>query len=448
MQPNMPSQDPALGSFGDDIRESGHEEPLDNEKRGCGHLKHNAAYVRSDVQALSSPEGEIPRFVELDQPVEYREYSGRGAILPGWGPFPGAEFGLAYRNEGFTTTPAGAIEEHHERLEHLEFDGDHYGEITVARSHDLLMSVGETHWQTPGSYIEECREMGLNLKIPSGPNNEPPVVNPFVTRCWVVHPNGVEDGRAGIIGYAVLTRTVFTTGEDATADDADIPKYAQEWAETGKVDLATPGEEVDPEEEQPDAEIDDFAAKGDGGATVVPSDKEGRDVEEAEGSVDGTVPMPNSNAPEGTRLREMDDDEIAEVEDTLSTEDSDVEIEDDVGDFEDYDPDEDDDLPDFEDATFWEQYDIPFDFATAQNNRLGELQRDSTGTGETESTVTHLYVLESFEDGRLSREADRFLCRGEGDRPDRPSGPAENPAKVTCSECQSLMERWEIEEDE
>lgn len=253
----MPSQDPALESFRDDILESGHEEVLDNRERGCGHLQHNAAYVRSDVAHFASPDGTIPRFVVLDEPVEYREHGERGAIIPGWRPFPGIEFGMAYVNEGgTTTTPEGAIPEQHDRMARtLRFDGEHFGAITAARSHDLLMSVGEIHWPTPEAYIEECRELGLNLKIPSGPGNEPPVINPLQTRCWIVHPAAItteSDTRAGIIGYAVLTRAIYTAGSEATADDPDIPAYAERWADAGRVSLVTPGEEIEADGLHPD----------------------------------------------------------------------------------------------------------------------------------------------------------------------------------------------------
>lgn len=259
----MPSQDPALDSFKEDILEGGHTEMLDNEERGCGHLQHNAAYVRCDVAALGHPQGTIPSFVALDTPVEYREYGGRGAIIPGWQQFPGFEFGCAYVNEGGTTTPGRAITEHHDRLAaRLDFGGgQHYGEITAARSHDILMSVGATNYPDPEGYIEECRTQGLNLKIPTGPSNDPPVVNPMRTRCWVVHPNGTVDDRAAIIGYAVLTRTVYTTGEQATADDPDIPQYAKEWAETGKVSLATPGAEISGDEDPAQTGVAEWAAE-------------------------------------------------------------------------------------------------------------------------------------------------------------------------------------------
>lgn len=262
------SQDPLLDSFYEDVVESGHADEIDNPERGCGHLEHNAAYVRSDVQALSAPDGEVPRFVTLDHPIEYREYSGRGAIIPGYEYFPGIQFGLAYSNSGYATTPTDELAAHYDRLCSDALTGDHYGEMVPAQALDLLMSVGETHWPTPGAFIEEVQEHGLNLRIPASPNKEPPVVSPMRTRCWVIHPSGVEDGRAGIIGYAVLTRTIYTTGADATADDPDIPTYAEEWAETGKVSLAEPGEPIPAEDDDGDdasAQLADFTDSEGGG---------------------------------------------------------------------------------------------------------------------------------------------------------------------------------------
>lgn len=370
--------------------ESGHTEMIDNKKRGCGHLDRNAAYVRSDVEALSEAGGDIPRFVELDQPVEYREHGERGAILPGWVAFPGVEFSLAYRNEGHTTTPPDEIDAHLDRLERLRFDGDHYGEITVANASDILMSVGATHWRTPEEYIEECRIMGLNLKVPTGPNREPPVVNPMVTRCWVIHPHGVGPDRAGIIGYAVLTRTIYTTGPNVTADDPDVPAYAREWAETGKVSLATPAEPED-QEPRPEADLLSFGRGSDLG-----NDQEG--YQNPEGAGEGEWA------------------ESAEKSEEVVPADPD----------------------------FWQQYDIPVDFATAQNDRLSGLTKESDGTGKAADTVRHLYLLESVDEGRLQRDAERFLCKGEGERPERPSEPAEEPSEITCSGCLSLMERWEV----
>ena len=91
---------------------------------------------------------------------------------------------------------------------------------------------------------------------------------------------------------------------------------------------------------------------------------------------------------------------------------------------------------------FWDKYEIPFEFGVAQNSRISQLRKGSSGTGRTSSTSTHLYVLESFEDGRLSREKGRFLCKGEGRNPQRTDNGEENPEEVDCSNCLSLMERW------
>lgn len=270
---SMPSQDPLLDNFYEEVVEAGHAEEMDNPERGCGHLEHNAAYVRSDVQAFSTPDGEIPRFVELDPPVEFREYSGRGAIIPGYKAFPGVEFSLAYLNsadeadEPYTTRPAGELEDHIDRLRGDVLVGKHYGDMVPAQAVDLLMSVGETHWKEPEDYITECRKFGLNLRIPASPNKQPPIINPMRTRCWVVHPNAFPEKQksAGIIGYSVLTRTVYTVGADATEEDPDIPTYAEEWADTGRISLVTPGEPI-PEEEDSvqDQGLSEFAGGEDG----------------------------------------------------------------------------------------------------------------------------------------------------------------------------------------
>jgi len=220
-------------------------ETIDNRERGCGHLKANAAYVRSDVAALSASDGDIPRFVELDDPVEYRENNGRGAIVPNFEHFPGNSFAAHYDAGGGTTTPSGDIPDHAERLTRFGFDGDHFGDITSAHSHDLLMSVGKTNWDTPEDFVEECRERGLNLRIGVSGNSPPPVIEPLRTRVWVIHPHGAGEGRPAVIGYAYLTRNVFTTGTKATADDPDIPKWAENYAKTrDDLDVVDRGEPI------------------------------------------------------------------------------------------------------------------------------------------------------------------------------------------------------------
>jgi hypothetical protein len=229
-----------------DDDESGRES-VDNRERGCGHLKPNSAYVRTDVAALSHEDGTIPRFVELDDPVEYREHTGKGAIIPGYVAFPGNSFDKHYVADGRTTTPSDEIEAHHDRLWSYGFDDEHYGKITSAQSVDILMSVGKTNWETPDEYIEECRERGLNLKIPVSDRQEPPAVEPLRTRCWVIHPHGCGEDRPGIIGYSYLTRVVYTTGTKASAEDPDIPAWASDYAAAGKFDVVDRGEPIEAE---------------------------------------------------------------------------------------------------------------------------------------------------------------------------------------------------------
>jgi len=107
-------------------------------------------------------------------------------------------------------------------------------------------------------------------------------------------------------------------------------------------------------------------------------------------------------------------------------------------------------------AAFWQQYDLPIAAETAQNNRLGELRRGSTGTGATSSTVRHLRVLEPVDEPRLERDAPRFLCRGEGKHADPGMGlGSEEPAAcdettpvITCQTCLDRMDRWRVTDTE
>jgi len=257
-------------------------ETIGNKRRGCGHLKPTSAYVRTDVSALSGPGGEIPRFVELDDPVEYREHTGKGAIIPGFNAFPGNSFSLHYAADGRTTTPSGDIHDHIERLSRYGFDAEHYGKITSARSIDILMSVGKTNWETPEDFIDECIDRGLNLKIPTSDRQEPPVVEPLRTRCWVIHPHGAGEGRPGIIGYSYLTRTVFTTGTKATADDPDIPAWAEDYAAAGKMEVVDRGEPIPADDDAPSTTLEDFEVDDADDVEAVdesePDDEDDRDV--------------------------------------------------------------------------------------------------------------------------------------------------------------------------
>jgi hypothetical protein len=100
---------------------------------------------------------------------------------------------------------------------------------------------------------------------------------------------------------------------------------------------------------------------------------------------------------------------------------------------------------------FWNQYDIPFRWDVAIKGRRSGLSRGSWGDGRAANTVEHLYVQESFADGRLKRGADAYLCDDsahlrftEGERRQNSDGEPFIPP-VTCSRCLDLMDRWKVE---
>lgn len=247
----------------DERRDGTGRERIDNVERGCGFLKANKAYIRSDVDALSHPDGDMPRFVGLDNPVEYREATGQGAIIPGYKRFPGTNFALAYDADGRTTTPDGDIGDHLSRLRDYGFGGSHFADMPSARSYDLLLSVGKSHWPDPDDYIVETRRRGLNLAIPTSQTQEPPVIRPLRTRAWVIHPHGAGENHPAIIGYAYLTRVVYTTGTNATADDPDVPGYVEDWATTDKADVVDRGDPIPADDADPPAILAEFAATDD-----------------------------------------------------------------------------------------------------------------------------------------------------------------------------------------
>lgn len=93
-------------------------------------------------------------------------------------------------------------------------------------------------------------------------------------------------------------------------------------------------------------------------------------------------------------------------------------------------------------------YQIPFEYTTAIKVRMSGLKRGSAGNGRARDTVNHLFVLEAFEEGRLSRDAETYLCDPNAStRFPSGEGKHDEPKKVTCSSCLDLMERWEADDD-
>lgn len=95
------------------------------------------------------------------------------------------------------------------------------------------------------------------------------------------------------------------------------------------------------------------------------------------------------------------------------------------------------------------RYQIPFTYTTAIKVRRSGLTRRSAGNGRSRNTVNHLFVKEAFSEGRLSRDADSYLCDPNA-TPVFPSegGEHDTPEEVTCKSCLELMERWKLEYDE
>ena len=202
---------------------------LDNPKRGCGHLKPNAMYLRADTH----PDGTLPAFVSMipAQPFAERHYRG-------WRPFQGLAFCMAGAGPRWRTAPALDEDALHARIAAARLPAD-VGHADLAWAPDLLMWVGGDFYQTPEAFAEEARLHGVNKRIPSV--GEPPLVVPGITRLFLVHPSAGP----GVFGYTYLTRVVYTAGP------APTPKWVHDLAARGRVDVCRVGPEYDPAQSTP-----------------------------------------------------------------------------------------------------------------------------------------------------------------------------------------------------
>ena len=85
---------------------------------------------------------------------------------------------------------------------------------------------------------------------------------------------------------------------------------------------------------------------------------------------------------------------------------------------------------------------ISFDYTTGIKAVRSGLLRGSSGNGRNRATVNHLIVKEPFTEGRLSREANTFLCDPNSSLVKVEDGEHDKPREVTCSACLDLLERW------
>jgi hypothetical protein len=280
---------------------------ISNPQRGCGTLDQGKAYIRGVV---GSPDGILPSFVKCDPFVPYREMGTDGEFTRGFLQFDGtsAQFALSditdferlypgdaddqqavenmverglYGDAGATyggPAPDFEGQRHVDRIQYRGTEGsDHFGGVPAVRQSDLLMRAGKTHYPDPQDYIDETVEHGISKAIPLSQRQEPPVIQPGVTRCWIVHPD-TDQGWA-VIGYAYLNEVVFT--EPA---DGHVPEYVQEYAAAGRLDVVDIEPAPDAADQRPDAELDQFdeypdPSDGDGADTVVPSEGGSGDVQ-------------------------------------------------------------------------------------------------------------------------------------------------------------------------
>lgn len=262
-------------------------EILPNPERGCGYLKEGKAYIRADL----SPLGTLPAFVEFNTPIPFKEDRKRS-----YKAFPGIQFELSVTGESgpTKTVPEGEVFEHIRRLSEDNPTGRTAGEMVSFHSHDLLMSVGRTHYETAEEFITEAKVHGVNKAISVTSGNEPPEINPGRTRLFLIHPGACEytvteteeqeitkkekvqlpNGETktvayreteevevevtktspGIIGYTYLTRVVYTEDEDG-----NVPQYVQDYEAMGDLDVVQIGDEESYADQKDFTEDGDYA---------------------------------------------------------------------------------------------------------------------------------------------------------------------------------------------
>lgn len=221
---------------------------IKNHERGCGYLDHNSTYLRSDPELISE-DGEIPLFVEFNTPVLWKNEHFRN-----WKYFNGTAW-LQKHRDNIDITPSTDPEDHLNRLARDEPVGSHAGKNRIAFAHDILMHVGETHYEDPEDFISEAKTLGANKKLPKG---NPPIIDPMRTRVFLVHPTAVETAEGtfpGIIGYFYPSRVVHTKDEHG-----EVSNKIQDLQRKNILDIVEVGQEIS-NEEQEHAQFHDFTGE-------------------------------------------------------------------------------------------------------------------------------------------------------------------------------------------
>jgi hypothetical protein len=113
---------------------------------------------------------------------------------------------------------------------------------------DILMWVGETHYETPREFIDEAFGLGFSKRIASPPE----CVWPGKTKVYFAHRKAIWDEvdkewRAAVFGYAYLSHTIWTKPRTAKK----VPEKVEDLERLGRVEVIELGDQegsVDPNE--------------------------------------------------------------------------------------------------------------------------------------------------------------------------------------------------------
>lgn len=215
---------------------------ISNPRRGCGHLKPGAYYLRLELAA----NGELPAFVRYVQPVPYfgPHFRGWRGIYPlPWEiadmrrTMPPAKSPLLV--VGRPTNYMGGLEPIPEWFDHLDriarswetqtaqavtravmaVGNPQQDELSLWSVPDILHWAGGCNYPDPEVYIAECAKHGISKRIPSGVL---PAVIPSKTRLFCIHPNALGEKQAAIVGYSYLTGIYYTAKRNEAERPADL----------------------------------------------------------------------------------------------------------------------------------------------------------------------------------------------------------------------------------
>lgn len=245
----------------DNDNSNGDRRTVPNPERGCGHLKPGKCYLRGTV---GSEDGLLPSFLETRPYVPFKEHGTKGEFSRSFVRFDGVQTQVAAEGNVFDLNPlypgtatyddakdnhvargvyadADAVPDlqwkrHADRIAHVGSQADHWGEIRSAGtvsdvSSDMLMRVGQSHYDTPSDFVTESVRLGISKAIPLSQNQDPPKVVPGQTRLWFVHPDACEGGW-GVIGAAYLQEVIYT--EPA---DGNVPAWVQDREAKGELEV-------------------------------------------------------------------------------------------------------------------------------------------------------------------------------------------------------------------